>query len=256
MGVTDLMKDYMKQECPFSHHTLLQDVQNDLMQSENRYEPDLETTFHKSGSEDAVYPLYSPAMIDNHDTYEILPEDWVPLEHILRWTREFIMLPHPNLGRTGSVCPFVQPSIKEGLLFLSACHLEDPTDMQEIYRKIYRYRDIFRRIPVTSEDLEKYKAVMIVFPDMTDAMAVQFMEPLHQRIKTELLQDGLLIGQFYPSCPVPGTWNPFFYPLQSPLPMLVIRNLIETDWRFLEGNPSWEKAYHTYFLQHLVVSKP
>jgi hypothetical protein len=66
---------------------------------------------------------------------------------------------------------------------------------------------------------------------------------LHRQLKTDLLAQGIMVGQFYPSCTVGSTYNPDFKPLQSPYPMFVLRWLIESDWRFLKGNPRWEKVY-------------
>ena len=53
-----------------------------------------------------------------------------------------------------------------------------------------------------------------------------------------------MIGQFYPGCAENGLWNPDFRPLDSPLPMLAIRHMVESDLPFLtrETDPPEERS--------------
>jgi hypothetical protein len=196
-----------------------------------------------------VAHLLTPAEVENEQTVLPLPpSSLAALRETLKWTREFIMRPHPQLGRSGSVCPFVKPAMKEGLLYLSPCSLKNPEDTEAIYREIMGYESCFRQIQERlGPEAGKLLTILIVMPDMSDELAVQLMEPLHQRIKTDILGRGIMIGQFYPSCPVPATWNSEFRPLQSPVPMFVLRQLIETDLRFMAGNPDWEERFHRHF---------
>jgi hypothetical protein len=44
---------------------------------------------------------------------------------------------------------------------------------------------------------------------------------------------GLLVGEFHAANANPGLHNPDFRPLRSPVPMLAIRHLVESDLAFL-----------------------
>jgi hypothetical protein len=44
-----------------------------------------------------------------------------------------------------------------------------------------------------------------------------------------------MVGQFYEGCPESGLWNDAFHPLQSPVPLLAIRNMVPSDFPFLHG---------------------
>src|SRR5262245_36964050 len=51
------------------------------------------------------WPLCSPPEIDAH-------ADELPLlASTLAWTRDFLARPHPDLGRSGSVCPYIPRSL-------------------------------------------------------------------------------------------------------------------------------------------------
>ena len=54
---------------------------------------------------------------------------------------------------------------------------------------------------------------------------------------------GLMIGQFYPGCDEAGIRNPDFRPLQSPIPLLAIRHMVNSDFPFLAGSVAWIEEY-------------
>lgn len=179
--------------------------------------------------------MANPDGIREQDLHALVPS--------LAWMREFIMLPHGRLGRPGAVCPFVKSAIEKDYLFLSVVRAGGKQAESVITRAVMGYRDLFLKTEPLSGEMAVYKCIAILLPDLSVPSLAGFMEPLHQHLKTELLKDELMIGQFYPGCMVPGTWNGDFYPLQSPVPMFVIRYLIETDWRFLKGNDHWEASF-------------
>jgi hypothetical protein len=195
--------------------------------------------------------LYTPSQIDatTSENPLIPAEDLLPMKNTLAWMRTFIMRPHGDLGRPGAVCPFVRASIEKDLLWFVSIRSQEPQLQEVIYQRVLAYKDQFVALPPLDEEMAVYKSIAILLPDLQVPVMADFMEPLHKRLKTALLTEQLMIGQFYPDCMVPGTWNQDFYPLQSPVPMLVIRYLIETDWRFLTGNTQWETSFLKKFGQ-------
>ena len=84
--------------------------------------------------------------------------------------------------------------------------------------------------------------LVIVLPrlDRSDADAL---DELHASLKHDFVSEGLMIGQFHPRCAKPGSWNRDFRPLQAPVPMLVIREMVSSDLPLLLDDPRYASAY-------------
>ncbi|MFC6011235.1 DUF6875 domain-containing protein [Nocardia lasii] len=147
---------------------------------------------------------------------------------LLDWFTDTLMLPDPDLGRPGPICPFVKPAVAQHNLWIA--ELPSATD-----------------IPVAVDDafdlcrtLDQTAAVITVFPDLDDTDRI---DAAHAARKSAIVREGAMLGQFYPGCPVAGLWNRDYRPLHAPLPMLVIRPMMNTDFPFLVGSPEWLAAY-------------
>lgn len=166
-----------------------------------------------------------------------LPE----LKKVLEWMHGFIMKPHEDLGRTGDVCPYVKPAMQQSQILFGVSHLHNPDSPHEIMEAVLSCR---RQLTD-----HKLSSLVLILPDILPEHEALLMEPVHKQLKTQLLREGIMIGQFYPSCQVPSTYNPGFLPLQSPVPLFALRYLIESDWRFLQGRSDWQALYRERFGQ-------
>lgn len=73
-----------------------------------------------------------------------------------------------------------------------------------------------------------------MFPYLPKESAPKFIDNLQQRLKADFVNYGLMIGEFHFGSPKKtGLWNENFYPLFSPIPLLVIRYLVPNDFYFL-----------------------
>ncbi|WP_445302467.1 DUF6875 domain-containing protein [Microcoleus sp. K4-B3] len=80
---------------------------------------------------------------------------------------------------------------------------------------------------LTSEDAV-FKTFLILFPYLPKESAPKFIDNLQQRLKADFVNYGLMIGEFHFGPPKKtGLWNENFYPLFSPIPLLVIRYLVQ-----------------------------
>lgn len=164
--------------------------------------------------------------------------------HQLRsWAREYLTAPHPDLGRDGPVCPFVRPSITRQLFAAAFVHGQEldatilgtiVADQFEIYLELVRPADKDRCL----------KTLVTVLPDLADCSVI---DVVHAEYKSRFVDRGCMLGQFYPGCPQPGLWNHDFRPLDAPLPMLVARSMMTTDFPFLMGRQDWLRAYFKNF---------
>ncbi len=205
------------------------------------------TTLTEHQIQVACQRLYSPEQVEGDAPSNMTLEEQNALQRAMTWIKSFIIMPHENLGRPGAVCPYVKPAIREKLMYLTVCPLPETPTEDDIFNSMLIYGNIFQRMEPTEGDLSKLRTIVIALPDIPDEHAQALMEPAHKRLKTELLKHNMLIGQFYPGCQIPGSWNPHFLPLQSPIAMFAIRTFIESDWRFLKGNEEWEDLFKNRF---------
>ncbi|MBF6124017.1 DUF6875 domain-containing protein [Nocardia brasiliensis] len=162
-------------------------------------------------------------------------------DKLLRYLADRLARPDPALGRDGPVCPFVRHTMTHHSLWVAVVPGAQPAvdtmtaavdDAFEIYCGL---RDAAGR------DAGMLAAITL-FPDLTRYGPV---DAVHQARKTAVVAEGLMLGQFYPGCGVSGLWNKDFRPLDAPLPMLVIRKMMNTDFPFLVERTEWLYAYLT-----------
>ncbi|MGA4792071.1 DUF6875 domain-containing protein [Nocardia sp. AB354] len=161
------------------------------------------------------------------------------------WLREYVALPHTELGRRGPVCPFVRPALKRDAVIL-CCASWQPGDgadhLQRIaYLAMNKYNDL--RPTITHGELF---ALVVVLPAMPREQW-RLIDAVHPRIKNRAVTTGLMVGQFHPECPTPAIHNPRFHVNRSPMPLLVIRQMAVHDILFLADEPGWLRAYHQRF---------
>jgi len=155
------------------------------------------------------------------------------------WVRDYLCVPHPDLGRDGPVCPLTRPSIEKGLFW--ACYdFRGQLDADDICALVRLVWEKFDALPPIAGPDSMLRAVVIAFPNLAHHDAIDIAQ---QRLKPEFVDEGLMIGQFYPGCTESGLWNADFRPLDSPLPMLAIRHMVSNDFSFLDSRPEWISAY-------------
>ncbi|MBD2530990.1 hypothetical protein H6G97_15945 [Nostoc flagelliforme FACHB-838] len=174
--------------------------------------------------------LYTTREIEQLQRHEDLPY----LIEIMEWVKNFLGRPHPKLGRTGAVCPFVPHSLKSNSIRLAVIHTKHlyPEQLEKI---VERYRDIFLEMDVKGQELAINKAFLLIFPDIHIEDAPKQIDSIQQKLKPLFVESGLMIGEFHKRNESPGLHNPNFRPLRSPIPLLAIRFMVEADLPFLQS---------------------
>ena len=170
-----------------------------------------------------------------------------PYKKFIYWTKNFIAKPNFLLGRTGAVCPYVHLSIKKELFF---CTIYSGTFSPNIVEeKLLQYADWFLKLDVETTEQASLKtlAILLDYDDTLDLDISQFMITMHDRLKPKFLSKGLMLGEFFPGHSKSSVWNKDFYPLSSPLPVFVIRYMIDVDYNFLKSNPLHLSSYLKFF---------
>lgn len=171
-----------------------------------------------------------------------------PLLQVLSWSREFLVSSHPELGRTGPVCPYTQPSLRKELFHLAvpAAGCQDLSSAVDSLRT----RHAVLSQPLSPDDRELL-TILLVLPDFDPTDSVE-LDELQRKAKDEFVAEGLMVGQFHPVCEEPGLYNEAFRPLRAPLPLLAVRKLLVFDLPFLVG----DDAHMDHYLQRFAPALP
>jgi hypothetical protein len=151
---------------------------------------------------------------------------------VLSWIRDFVVKPHPELGRGGSVCPFLPRALREDSVLFQTVHSKD-LSADQLDELVQQYASVFLTTEPTSGKARLNKTIVLVFADVADDDAFEKIELTQKRLKPYFVERGLMLGEFHKTHAAAGIHNPNFRPLQSPVPLLVIRYMVPSDLPFL-----------------------
>ena len=181
----------------------------------------------------------------------IAPDDLEALKRIARWAEDYLTQPHPELGRSGPVCPYAQTAMRRRAFRMAIFRGQRP-EVARVEAALLDYRNWFLEIP-PQEGLEAaFKTTLVLFPDLAPEAIPEVIDRTQERLKGEYVPQGLMIGEFHDRPPAKaGLWNPAFRPLRSPVPMLVIRHMVATDFAFLKDDRNFLLAYLSRFRREI-----
>jgi len=151
------------------------------------------------------------------------------------WCEQVLGRPSKLVGRTGNVCPFVPESMMRGSLKFAVIESEHRGEaiIPEIERIVPIFRDRFLADEKAAGKIDIFGSWVLIFPHVTPEEAIEVIDPPQRRMKPTFVKEGLMLGEFHPISLSPGLRNPAFRPLRSPIPLLVIRHMVESDIDFL-----------------------
>ena len=165
-------------------------------------------------------------------TGELAPSDLDALRAVADWIKTFVARPDDRLGRAGSVCPFVPAALERGTLWLVPAHAADPgvADVVELVRE---YETVLLNAqPVDGEGAD-FKSICLVFADLAPDRAKGFLDGILADIgTTSYVDEGLVLGEFYEGNEGTAIYNASFRPFTSPVPFLLMRLAVISDWKF------------------------
>ena len=150
-----------------------------------------------------------------------------PLSILARWMATYPVNGHADLGRTGSVCPFVRQSTRLDLLRLAICPA-GPDDEDEAFAIV---RGSFRNLEgiPAPPGRERLRTIVIGFPNCANPEGLEMLGRVFKRHKYYTLVRFRMIAFFHAASDTHGLWNPEFRPMRSPMPVLGARYMIEQD---------------------------
>src|SRR5262245_43101804 len=180
---------------------------------------------------------------DASRTRELAEGDRSALRAVADWIKTFVVKPHKELGRAGPVCPFVPVALEHKTLWLAAERSagRKATDVIQLI-------DSYKRLLLTAQPVEgdyaNNKSIVVVFTDLPAAQAKDFFSGVLQRIAVpSYADDGLVMGPFYEGNDGTALYNPNFRPFTSPVPFLLMRRAVISEWKFFLNNEEWLRLW-------------
>lgn len=162
-----------------------------------------------------------------------------------RWLREYVTRPHADLGRTGPVCPFVEPSQRADSLEVRVRLLGPAPSTPLLAESLRCGLDEFAEVRWRGSNPTLWSLVL-AFPDLPPDR-FDLLDEAHTLIKTETVLRGLMIGQFHDRCDERAARNPAFRVSRSPVPVVAIRQMAVHDVLFLKDRRDWFEEYARRF---------
>jgi hypothetical protein len=184
--------------------------------------------------------LYSARSVLDPGTLPLTSAECELFASAARWLDACISQPHPMLGRAGDVCPWTRRTLQLGRLFLASIPAQTEACIDACMLSLVAQ---FRAMRNAACTFDHFRAIVAVFPLLSEAEGGPAVVAAHTRLKPRVLRERMMLGEFYPSCEKPGLHARDFRPLRAPHALLVIREMVETDLWFLTDRDEFVNAY-------------
>ena len=174
---------------------------------------------------------------------ELAESDLDALRAVADWIKAFVARPHKELGRAGPVCPFVPVSLERQTLWLAPEKIADRS-VPDVVELISGYQRLFLEAEPTDGDDATYKSFVVLFTDLSADRATELFDDVLQQLAVpSYVEDGFVMGGFYEGNEGTAIYNPSFRPFTSPVPFLLVRQAVISDWKFFLDNEDWLKLW-------------
>jgi hypothetical protein len=172
-------------------------------------------------------------------TSQLAESDLDALQAVADWIKTFVVKPHKDLGRAGTVCPFVPGSLERKTLWLALEQIAD-RDLPEVVELMNGYKRLLLDTRPTDGDDVIYNVIVVVFNDLAvDRAQGLFDDVLDHLAVPSYVEDGILFGPYYEGNEGTAIYNASFRPFQSPVPFLFVRHGVIGDWKFFLDDEEW-----------------
>jgi len=174
---------------------------------------------------------------------ELAESDLEALQAVADWIKTFVVKPHTDLGRAGTVCPFVPGSLERKVLWLAPEQIAGRGG-PGVVELVSGYQRLFLEAQPTGGDDANYdadyKVIVVVFTDLPADRAQGVFDNVLQHLAVRsYADDGILFGPYYEGHEGTAIYNSRFRPFQSPVPFLFVRPGVLSDWKFFVDNVEW-----------------
>lgn len=177
---------------------------------------------------------------DSSKTAQLAARDLSALRTVGNWIESFVARPAKDLGRAGPVCPFVPHAVERKTLWLAPERIAehraaDVVELIDGYKRL-----LLSARPVDGDDAQ-YKAIVVVFSDLPADRAAGILDNARiQDLKRLFYAEvGVVMGEFHQSNEGSAIRNPSFHPFKAPVPFMLMRQAVVSDWMFFLDNEDW-----------------
>jgi hypothetical protein len=180
-------------------------------------------------------------------TGELEESDREALHAVADWIKTFVVRPHKDLGRAGTVCPFLPGSMERRTLWLAPEQIAD-RDVSEVVELMSGYKRLLLDTRPVERDDVIYSVIVVLFTDLSaDRAQGVFDDVLKHLAVPSYVEDGILFGPYYEGNEGTAIYNSSFRPFQSPVPFLFVRHGVTSDWKFFLDDEEWLNLWaHRY----------
>ena len=176
---------------------------------------------------------------DASKTRQLAKSDLTALRSVADWIKSFVVKPHKDLGRDGPVCPFVPGALERKTLWLASEHIAGRS-VADVVQLINEHKAQFLQVQSIDGDGANDNSIVILFTDLSaDRAKALFDDVLSQLAVPSYVDDGLVMGGFYERNEGTAIYNRGFRPFMSPVPFLLMRHAVISDWKFFLDNDEW-----------------
>jgi len=153
-------------------------------------------------------------------TGQLADSDLGALRAVAGWIKTFVAKPHQDLGRAGTVCPFVPGSLERKVLWLAPEQIAGRGG-PDVVQLMNGYKRRLLETQPTGGDDAGYKVIVVVFTDLpADRAQGVFDDVLQHLAVPSYADDGILFGPYYEGNEATAIHDSRFRPFQSPVPFL------------------------------------
>jgi hypothetical protein len=172
-------------------------------------------------------------------TSDLAEDELTALQAIADWIKAFVVKPHKDLGRGGTVCPFVPGSLERKTLWLAPEQIAD-RDGPEVVELMNGYKRLLLDTRPADGDDVIYNVIAVVFTDLPADRAQGVFDDVQKHLGLpSYVEDGILFGPYYEGNEGTAIHNSSFRPFQSPVPFLFVRHGVTGDWKFFLDDEEW-----------------
>ena len=172
---------------------------------------------------------------------QVLAEGDETYETVSAWLASYVSQPHPDLGRSGPVCPFAAPALAAGTVFFTAYRFDGEPSLERMTRALEEALRCFQLLAWQEEKVD-LASLIVTFPDLAQD-DWHLIDDGHRASKTRFVEAGCMLGQFHPACEEPAAHNAAFPVNRAPVPLMVIRHIASHDILFLDEDPNWVEHF-------------
>ena len=149
------------------------------------------------------------------------------------YIKDLLCRPHPSLGRSGPMCPFMPSALKMNRVYYAFIYAQEESPLEEVKKVVRKYIKSYKHLEPTSGPQANYRAIVMVFPSLKLEKGYLLINEVQASLKKEVTKMGLMFGEFHMYTNICSLRNKNFYPLRTPYPILAIRTMVPGDIAFL-----------------------